>query len=155
MATTSNNFSIFAEVKLDTSTIQKQLSSISKEAIINVRVRGTQESVQGVKAVTDSVKNQTEALIRHKDQLEQAGATYAATREVLNKTVEVIKSMTAETYALNASLVEFQKVSNLDGSRLNDYLEQLQEVGREVARTGKPKCLSLYVGMINQHSEPL
>ena len=69
----------------------------------------------------------------------------------MQRSLDIISAMVDEVYALDASLTEFKKVSELDGSSLDAYQKKLAEIGKTVARTGKPKCQARNVGMVNQH----
>ena len=57
--------------------------------------------------------------------------------------------MVDQVYELDSAMTEFQKVSNLRGRDLDDYQQKLSEIGRTVARTGKPKCQARNVRIEN------
>lgn len=63
------------------------------------------------------------------------GLTYTQANTIFNKTVGVVKSMVGQYANLNAATIEFQKVSELSGKGLDDYIKTLSGMGREVART--------------------
>lgn len=69
------------------------------------------------------------------EQGEKASLTFQAANLIFSRSVEVITSMVEEVYNLNGALIEFQKVSDLSGEGLNDYVDKLTELGQEVART--------------------
>lgn len=148
MARKSNNFSIFAEVLLDTSTIQKQLDKISREVKLDINDRN-------VKNTTDAVNSLTESLSQIQTGADEVSLTFQAANEIFSKSIQILGTMTEEVFKLDDSLTEFKKISDLSGDSLDRYTKNLARMGRQVARTGKPIGLSLYVGMINQHNEPL
>ena len=70
---------------------------------------------------------------------------------VWSQSLDIITSMVDEVYALDDSLTQFKRVSSLSGEALENYKEKLSEIGKTVARTGKPKSQARSDGMANQH----
>ena len=126
MARQSNaNYSILVDVELQTESIKKQLN----------------ESVVKLKKETDKAKMSEEDLT----------LTWQQSAEIMDKALSTIENMVEQVYKLNAATIEFQKVSDLSGQQLDDYVQQLSDLGSNVARTGKPLCLSRNVQMVNVH----
>ena len=125
-------YSILTDVEFDTSQIQKKLNSAAK------KIEGIELDVKGGEKI---------------DQL--SSLTFQAANEIFSKTIDIISSMVEQAYNLDDALTEFRKVSELSGPALDDYTVKLADMGKQVARTGKPKCQAPNVGMINQHYEPL
>lgn len=103
----STEFSILAKVKLDTADIQRQLDN----------VRGNQLSLK------PEIDTQDFEL------------SISVANAVMREFIDLAGSMVEQVYELDNSLTEFKKVSDLRGSGLNDYVEQLSEAGKTVART--------------------
>ena len=82
---------------------------------------------------------------------ENLGLTFQEANLIMSKSLDIITSMVDEVYALDSSLTEFKKVSDLSGASLDNYTNKLSEIGKTVARTGKPKRQARCVGMVNQH----
>lgn len=129
MAKSNANYSILVDVELQTKQIQDQLDKVSKKARLNVTDNGG----------TKKLKEEAQEL-----ELQWQQAQY-----VMSECLKVINSMVDEVYSLNSAMIEFQKVSDLSGQGLEDYLDKLSEMGKEVARTGRPLCLSRKVRMVN------
>lgn len=129
MAKNNANYSILVDVELQTKQIQDQLDKASKKARLNVTDNGG----------TKKLKEDAQEL-----ELQWQQAQY-----VMSECLKVINSMVDEVYSLNSAMIEFQKVSDLSGQGLEDYLDKLSEMGKEVARTGRPLCLSRKVRMVN------
>lgn len=129
MAKSNANYSILVDVELQTKQIQDQLDKTSKKARLNVTDNGG----------TKKLKEDAQEL-----ELQWQQAQY-----VMSECLKVINSMVEEVYSLNSAMIEFQKVSDLSGQGLEDYLDKLSEMGKEVARTGRPMCLSRKVRMVN------
>lgn len=134
-----SNFSILAGIELDTASIKKQL----KEQKINLKVEtsGLNEANTGIQKVTDSA--------------DAMGLTFQQANLIMQKSLDVINSMVDQVYELNGAITEFKKVSDLSGKSLDNYVAKLTDMGSQVARTGKPKCLALDVQMVNVHQDSL
>lgn len=145
-----SNFSILVDVDFQTTQIRKKLKQavddVSKQVKIDVRAKGLDETEKQAK----EAKNALEQLA---SQGESVGLTFQEANLIFSRSVEAISSMVEQVYQLDSALIEFRKVSNLSGDSLDKYVTQLQNMGNAVARTGKPKCLSRGVGMVNQRQE--
>lgn len=101
----ATQFSILARVKVDTADIQRQLDNL-KDNTIQIHA-DTQDFEMSI-----SVAN-----------------------AVMREFVELASNMVEQVYALDTSLTEFKKVSELRGAGLDEYVEQLGELGQITART--------------------
>ena len=128
------NYSILADVELNTKNIQSQLDKVKIKL-------NTNEATDGLKKLDDEA--------------EEVSSTFQAANEIFSNTVQIISSMVEQVYALNEAQIEFQKVSDLSGEALDAYTAKLMQMGGQVARTGKPKCQAPNVGIVNQHLYPL
>lgn len=114
-------------VKLDTSKIQSDLNKAlqSKSTTVKVKTDGSMSKLAGE---TDRLNQSTQDVIN----------TYQVFSQILNKSVEAIKSMASATIELDSAMTQFKKVSDLSGKSLDSYVNNLTKVGQSVARTGKP-----------------
>lgn len=114
-------------VKLDTSKIQSDLNKAlqSKSTTVKVKTDGSMSKLAGE---TNRLNQSTQDVIN----------TYQVFSQILNKSVEAIKSMASATIELDSAMTEFKKVSDLSGQSLDSYVNNLTKVGQSVARTGKP-----------------
>ena len=135
MAKTRSNYSILVDVELDTSSIQKQLD---KNAKVHLNT-------------TDAIKS----LLGLDSAMEDTNLTFQAANEVFNTTKDILMSMVGQVYELDSAIIEFQKVSDLTGDALDNYVQKLNDMGDSVGRTGKPKCQAPDDGIANQHQYPL
>ena len=131
------NYSILTDVEFQTKGIQQKLQKVIDQSGVKAKV-GLE--VSG----TDEVKELGKAF-------EESNLSVQAANELFRRTIDVIANVTAEVYKLDGALVEFKKVSDLSGPSLDNYVSQLANMGKEVARTGKPKRQAPNVGMVNQH----
>ena len=114
-------------VKLDTSKIQSDLNKAlqSKSTTVKVKTDGSMSKLAGE---TNRLNQSTQDVIN----------TYQVFSQILNKSVEAIKSMASATIELDSAMTNFKKVSDLSGESLDSYVNNLTKVGQSVARTGKP-----------------
>ena len=99
-------FSILAKVKLQADDIQRQLDDLSRNHEV------------GLRADTEDFE-----------------LSISVANAVMREFIELADKMVQQVYELDASLVEFRKVSDLRGEELNAYVEQLGEIGKTVGRT--------------------
>lgn len=135
MAKTRSNYSILVDVELDTSSIQKQLDKNAKVQL----------------NTTDAIKS----LLGLDNAMEDTSLTFQAANEVFSTTKDILMSMVNQVYELDSAIIEFQKVSDLTGDALDNYVQKLNDMGDSVAKTGKPKCQAPDVGIVNQHQHSL
>lgn len=127
-----SQYSILVDVDFSTSQIQQKLQNAAKNSKINFDVDSS------------SIDQATKAA-------ENLGLTFQEANLIMSKSLDIITSMVDEVYALDSSLTEFKKVSDLSGASLDNYTSKLSAIGKTVARTGKPKRQARCVGMVNQH----
>lgn len=127
----NNDYSILAKVVLDLNNIQSQLNNAAKKVTFKVDGKG----IRSVTAELDTMSTATQQASKHAEDL---GLTYQQARLIMDKCVDAISSMVEQVYTLNSAMTEFKKVSDLRGSGLEDYVQSLSEMGKTVARTGKP-----------------
>ena len=127
----NNDYSILAKVVLDLNNIQSQLNNAAKKVTFKVDGKG----IRSVTAELDTMSTATQQASKHAEDL---GLTYQQARLIMDKCVDTISSMVEQVYTLNSAMTEFKKVSDLRGSALEDYVQSLSEMGKTVARTGKP-----------------
>ena len=128
----ASQYSILVDVDFSTSQIQQKLQNAAKNTKINFDVD------------SGSIDQAAKAA-------ENLGLTFQEANLIMSKSLDIITSMVDEVYALDSSLTEFKKVSDLSGASLENYTNKLSEIGKTVARTGKPKRQARSDGMVNQH----
>src|SRR5574344_156598 len=128
----ASQYSILVDVDFSTSQIQQKLRQAAQNTKINFDVD------------SGSIDQATKAA-------ENLGLTFQEANLIMSRSLDIITSMVDEVYALDSSLTEFKKVSDLSGASLENYTSKLSEIGKTVARTGKPKRQARCVGMVNQH----
>ena len=128
----ASQYSILVDVDFNTSQIQQKLQNAAKNTKVNIDVNSS-----GIDQAAKSAEN--------------LGLTFQEANLIMSKSLDIITSMVDEVYALDDSLTKFKRISSLSGASLENYQAKLSEIGKTVARTGKPKCQARCVGMVNQH----
>lgn len=128
----ASQYSILVDVDFNTSQIQQKLQQATQNTKINLDVNSS-----GIDQAAKSAEN--------------LGLTFQEANLIMSKSLDIITSMVDEVYALDDSLTKFKRVSSLSGEALENYKEKLSEIGKTVARTGKPKSQARSDGMANQH----
>ena len=128
----ASQYSILVDVDFSTSQIQQKLRQAAQNTKINFDVD------------SGSIDQAAKAA-------ENLGLTFQEANLIMSKSLDIITSMVDEVYALDSSLTEFKKVSDLSGASLDNYTNKLSAIGKTVARTGKPKSQARSDGMVNQH----
>ena len=134
----NNNYSVLVGVELDTKNVQQQLNQKLKKLKVDLDTKDAVKGMQNLDSATEDVS-----------------LTFQAANEIFRTSIEIIGSMVEQVYALNEATIEFQKVSDLSGQALENYIGKLSDMGSTVARTGKPKCQAPDDGIANQHQQPL
>lgn len=67
--------------------------------------------------------------------LDDVNLTFNVANQLFRDSIELIGSLTNEVYKLDGALTEFKKVSDLSGTALDNYIDELFVLGSEVART--------------------
>ena len=143
MAIKKSQYSILVDVDLVTSDIQQKLNAVKPKPIkMKVDTKEATEASKNIQQVTENTDNLNETV-------EDTSLTFQAANAILSKTIEIISSMVEQVYNLDSATIEFQKVSDLSGESLDNYIAKLSDMGGEVARTGKPKCQARIVRMVN------
>lgn len=127
---TSWNIGVGIEIKTSTSEIQKKLNEAAKNVNINIKAKGAKEASDGISNLS---KNMNEASSSAKN----FELTYQAANMIMEKSIDIIKSMVSEVYTMNAAQVELAKVTDLSGESMDEYVSKLTDMGAEVAKTGK------------------
>ena len=128
----ASQYSILVDVDFSTSQIQQKLRQAAQNTKINFDVDS-----RGLAQAAKSAEN--------------LGLTFQEANLIMSRSLDIITSMVDEVYALDSSLTEFKKVSDLSGASLDNYTNKLSAIGKTVARTGKPKRQARSDGMVNQH----
>ncbi len=125
----STNYSILADVVLNLDNIQKQLNS--RKYDINIKTKLD----NNIKTELSDINKETEKLKKSNKDL---GLTYQQLSMIADSCIDALRNMSTQVLELDSAITDFKKVSDLQGESLNNYVGNLTEAGKQVARTGKP-----------------
>ena len=125
------DYSILEKVVLDLGGIQKQLNNASKGVKFNIDSGGVATATAQMDELGDATDKAGTAAV-------SAYSNWYQYYMILQQVINVVESLAEQTFTLDDSMTEFKKVSDLTGSALDSYVEKLTEMGKAVARTGKP-----------------
>ena len=116
----ATNFTILVDAEIQNiSQITKQLQDLGKQNTIGLNVKAN-----GLKEASQEVQN--------------LGLNFNQANEIFRESIDLIESMVDQVFEMNTAMTELQKVTDLSGQSLDDYVDKLTQIGDEVARTGKP-----------------
>ena len=127
----SGGYSIYVEAKLNLDKLKKDLQAQGLKIPLTA-------DASGVKEVSKTLENISNKMEDANSQVSQFGLTWQEASSIMSKCVDIIEKMTDQVFELDTSLTEFKKVSDLSESSLDSYVDKLSDMGKEVARTGKP-----------------
>lgn len=125
----STNYSILADVVLNLNNIQKQLDSKKYDININTKLDSN------IKTELSDINTKTKDLSKSNEDL---GLTYQQLSMIADGCIDALRNMYSQVLELDSAITDFKKVSDLQGESLNNYVGNLTEAGKQVARTGKP-----------------
>ena len=151
MANKTNDYTLIFKAQFNEQDIDRQIKSIQEKLNkinLNIGTNSLTDASKGLKNVGEQAKNASV-------DIQDLGLTFQQANMIMQQSIDIITSMVEQVYEMDAAIIEFQKVSDLSGDSLNDYIESLQTMGSAVGRTGKPKRQAPDDGIVNQHQELL
>lgn len=127
----SGGYSIYVEAELNLDKLKKDLQTKGLKLPVTADASGAKEVSKTLGDISNKMEDAN-------SQVSQFGLTWQEASSIMSKCVDIIEKMTDQVFELDTSLTEFKKVSDLSGSALDSYVDKLSDMGKEVARTGKP-----------------
>lgn len=127
----SGGYSIYVEAELNLDKLKKDLQTQGLKLPLTADASGAKEVSKTLEDISNKMEDAN-------SQVSQFGLTWQEASSIMSKCVDIIEKMTDQVFELDTSLTEFKKVSDLSGSSLDSYVDKLSDMGKEVARTGKP-----------------
>ena len=132
MAKRNSQYSILFDVLFNTKQVQDALKEAFKIPSLKLNQKETSKVLENVEK---EAKEAAKALRETKEAGDEASITFNVANEIFRDTVDVIKAMASEVLKLDSAMTEMQKVANLSGDALEEYADQLSDIGRTVGRT--------------------
>ena len=127
----SGGYSIYVDAELNLDKLKKDLQTKGLKLPLTVDNSGAKKASKTLEDISNKMEDAN-------SQVSQFGLTWQEASSIMSKCVDIIEKMTDQVFELDTSLTEFKKVSQLSGSALDSYVDKLSDMGKEVARTGKP-----------------
>jgi len=133
---TQSNYTILVDAQIQNlQNIQKQLNDLHAKINVNVDAQGISQTTKQTDELTHATENANTA----------AGElilTYQVANQIFHASIEAIGSMVEQVYELDSAITEFKKVSDLQGQSLAKYVDNLSQMGLQVARTGSDMVMA-------------
>lgn len=135
------NFEILVSAKLDKNaktTIQNELNNISKGIELNIKadsksVNSLKQSIKGLGEKADDTKRKAQGL----DDIISKFSRWQIVGDIIHGVKNAFGDMVDQVFELDASLVEFNKVTDLSQEQLEEFTDQAYNTAENIARTGK------------------
>lgn len=127
----SQEIKITANADEAKSVIEGTLSGLNQESNIKVNVDSSTVSQAG--ATAEQAAEQTEKL---QESADNASESWGQLEQATQLAIDTFRTLGEQVLEVDNALTEFKKVSDLSGESLNQYVDQLQELGGTVGRTG-------------------
>lgn len=131
---TGANYKVLIDVEVSQQSLEKSLKEKAK-GIAPIEIKAKSE---GLKETADGIAKVRDVSAEAAKEVETFGLTFNVANEIFEKSTNAIKSLVSQIFELDSAMIEFRKVSHLQGGALDNYIGKLNELGSTVARTGKP-----------------
>ena len=142
----ATKFEVILEAQLSKtslSSIQSQLKELTKGTKFDIQADSS--SVTKLKNSLTDLGNEAQNAKQHTQGLSeimQKFTTWSIGAAVVNKTKDAIADMVQQVFDLDASLVEFNKVTDVTPEQLQQITNEAYKLGEQLARTGWNKILA-------------
>lgn len=136
------DFKISIDTKLKIDGIDSQIQDIKSKlenALKNINAEvniKTNADSSPIKKINDASKEAEGQVRKLGEAASSTGESWGQLVESTNRAIDVFKVFGQQILEVDNALTEFKKVSDLSGESLNKYVDQLQELGGTVGRTG-------------------
>lgn len=137
----ATKFEVILEAQLSKtslSNIQSQIKEITKGTKFDIQADSS--SVNNLKNSLADLGNEAQNAKQHTQglgEIMQKFTTWSIGAAVVNKTKDAIADMVQQVFDLDASLVEFNKVTDVTPEQLQQITNEAYNLGEQLARTGK------------------
>lgn len=132
----NKDYQILVKAQIERGEIDKQLKAI--EANLKSKPIKLSTQLDGATSVANDLKNVANESKKAQESMDETALSVDAANKIFQMAKDTISSFVEQVYELDSALTEFKKVSDLSGSSLDKYVSKLSQMGKAVARTGKP-----------------
>lgn len=160
----NGNYTAIVQVKVKDEQLKKQLQTVGEKTTVNIKVKADTKELNSLKTNVKNTSKELKEYVNSANSVNQANEKLATSADKASKSTNELQGFLERTkkvfdfglstaslgllygalneakeavFDFDAALTEFNKVSDLSGESLDRYIQNLGEMGEEVARTRK------------------
>lgn len=137
----ATKFEVVLTAKLSNSSlseIRKQISELSKGTKIDIKVDNSYlKSITSEMSSFSNVVKEAKAHTQGLNEIMQKFSSWSIGTSIIRESARAMQDMVQQVFDLDASLVEFNKVTDVTPGQLKQITNEAYNLGEQLARTGK------------------
>ena len=133
------------DTKTSTTNIQKSIKEMEKALSLDIPIKADSASANQIKDAISGIGSAAENAKQHTQGLSDIVSKFSSWQivgDIIHGTKDAMQDMVQQVFDLDASLVEFNKVTDVTPEQLKEITNQAYELGEQFARTGWNKILA-------------
>lgn len=128
------------DTKTSTTNIQKSIKEMEKALSIDIPIKADSATANQIKDAISGIGSAAENAKQHTQGLSDIVSKFSSWQivgDIIHGTKDAMQDMVQQVFDLDASLVEFNKVTDVTPEQLKEITNQAYELGEQLARAGK------------------
>ena len=133
------------DTKTSTTNIQKSIKEIEKALSLDIPIKADSASANQIKDAISGIGSAAENASKHTQGLSDIVSKFSSWQivgDIIHGTKDAMQDIVQQVFDLDASVVEFNKVTDVTPEQLKEITNQAYELGEQLARTGWNKILA-------------
>ena len=133
------------DTKTSTANIQKSIKEMEKALSLDIPIKADSKSANQIKDAISGIGDAAKNVKQHTQGLSDIVSKFSSWQivgDIIHGTKDAMQDMVQQVFDLDASLVEFNKVTDVTPEQLKNVTNQAYELGEQLARTGWNKILA-------------
>lgn len=133
------------DTKTSTANIQKSIKAMESALSLNIPINADNKSAEQIKNAINKIGNASDDAKKKTQGLGDIIGKFSNWQivgDVIHGVKDAMQDMVQQVFDLDASLVEFNKVTDVTPTQLKEITNQAYELGGQLARTGWNKILA-------------
>lgn len=133
------------DTKTSTTNIQKSIKEMEKALSLDIPIKADSKSANQIKDAISGIGSAAENAKQHTQGLSDIVSKFSSWQivgDIIHGVKDGMQDMVQQVFDLDASLVEFNKVTDVTPEQLKEITNQAYELGEQLARTGWNKILA-------------
>lgn len=133
------------DTKTSTTNIQKSIKEMEKALSLDIPIKADSASANQIKDAISGIGSAAENAKQHTQGLSDIVSKFSSWQivgDIIHGVKDGMQDMVQQVFDLDASLVEFNKVTDVTPEQLKNITNQAYELGEQLARTGWNKILA-------------